>query len=84
MQKGALADRIRELKETERGVESMCREMEEIRSEGISLGMESGMQKGRLQENAISLYKMGMPLEQIAEALKCDVATLQKWITHRE
>ena len=30
MQEGALADRVRELKETEKGVEHMCKEMEQL------------------------------------------------------
>ena len=33
-----LADRVYELKETQKGVESMCREMEQIYSEGIESG----------------------------------------------
>ena len=39
MQEGALSDRVKMLKETEKGVEYMCREMEEIRAEGIAEGI---------------------------------------------
>ena len=36
-----LADRVHELKETQKGVEFMCREMEQIYSEGIESGESS-------------------------------------------
>ena len=36
-----LAKRVYELKETRKGVESMCREMEEIYNEGMAKGIES-------------------------------------------
>ena len=35
MQAGALKDRVHELKETEKGVEHMCKEMEALRLEGV-------------------------------------------------
>ena len=41
-----LANRVRELKGTQKGVESMCREMDQIYSEGIA----SGEKKGRAEE----------------------------------
>ena len=49
---------------------------EEIRSEGRAEGrMEAKM------ETANNLYEMGMPLEQIAQALKVNVSTLQEWLS---
>ncbi len=42
MQAGALKDRVHELKETEKGVEHMCKEMEALRLEGV--------EEGRLEE----------------------------------
>ena len=41
-----LAGRIRELKETPEGVDSMCREMDEIYNEGIERGLKQGMTQG--------------------------------------
>ena len=41
-----LADRVYELKETQKGVEFMCREMEQIYSEGIENGEKLGIAKG--------------------------------------
>ena len=47
MQTNALAKRIWELKETEKGVEHMCKEMEEIHADGIREGFEEGKEIGR-------------------------------------
>ena len=49
----------------------MCKVLEEIREEGR---MEDKM------ETANNLYKMGMPLEQIAQALNADVSMVQEWL----
>ena len=49
MHSGILAERVRELKETERGVEIMCREMEQIYSEGMESGRQEGREEGRKQ-----------------------------------
>ena len=87
MQNKVLAERVRELKETEKGVEQMCREMEEIRHEGIEEGrlegIETGISVGRLAEKkdtAKSLANDGMPLEKIAQILKVDVQVVRKWL----
>ena len=44
-----LAERVRELKETPEGVDSMCREMDEIYNEGIEIGIERGLKRGMTQ-----------------------------------
>ena len=44
-----LAERVRELKETPEGVDSMCREMDEIYNEGIEIGIERGLEKGKME-----------------------------------
>lgn len=78
-----LAKRVQELKETEKGVEFMCREMEQIYSEGIESGEKRGIEKGELKkakETALSLAEMGMPVEKIAQAVRIGVETVQKWI----
>lgn len=41
MYNSILADRVRELKHTQKGVERMCREVEQIYSEGIEIGEKS-------------------------------------------
>ena len=88
MQDGVLAKRIFELKESEKGVEYMCKEMEEIRSEGIAVGLEVGRVEGRMEgkveaqrEMAKRLLDLGMPLEQIAQAVQVSVQMLQEWLS---
>lgn len=61
----------------------MCREMEQIYSEGIESGEKCGIEKGELKkakETALSLAEMGMPVEKIAQAVRIGVETVQKWI----
>lgn len=76
MQDGVLAKRIFELKESEKGVEYMCKEMEEIRA----VGREEGRMEEKM-ETANNLYKMGMPLEQIAQAVQVSVQMIQEWLS---
>ena len=74
-----LADRVRELKETQKGVDIMCNELEEIYSEGV----ESGERRGELRkakEATISLAKMGLSVDKIAQALNVNVDTVQEWL----
>ena len=82
-----LARRVRELKETEEGVRSMCQEMDEIYNEGmmrgeergITIGEERGERKAK-KATAISLAEMGLPVEQIARGVKESVSIVQTWI----
>ncbi|WP_242964285.1 hypothetical protein [Eubacterium sp. An3] len=90
-----LAKRVRELKETEEGVYSMCQEMDEIYNEGIlrgekigekrgeergiTIGEERGEKKAK-KATAISLAEMGLPVEQIARGVKERVSIVQTWI----
>ena len=79
MHSPVLAKRVHELKDTQKGVELMCHEMEKIYSEG----MESGEKRGELKakkETALSLAEMGLPVEKIAKAVNHDVNEVQKWI----
>lgn len=69
-----LAERVRELKETQEGVETMCHEMEEIYSEGIEQGK---------REAAISMAADGMDVEKIAYLLRISTETVQKWLTEK-
>ena len=65
----------------------MCREMEEIRHEGVEEGrlegIETGISVGRLAEKkdtAKSLFNDGMPVEKIAQILKVNVETVREWL----
>ena len=74
-----LAKRMYELKETQKGVELMCHEMEKIYSEG----MESGEKRGELKakkETILSLAEMGIPVDKIAKAVNLNEKDVQKWI----
>lgn len=90
-----LAKRVSELKETQEGVEVMCREMEELYHEGITIGEKRGIKIGEQRgekrgeqrgerkakmEMAISLAKEGMSIEKIAEIAKESVQLVQKWL----
>ena len=62
-----LAERVRDFKETEKGVDSMCEIWDEVRNEGIN--------KARI-ENAVKLLENGkLTLEEIAE---CSGLSLDK------
>ena len=74
-----LAQRMYELKETQKGVELMCHEMEKIYSEG----MESGEKRGELKakkETALSMAEEGMNIQKIARLVKVSEKDVQKWI----
>ena len=75
MHSPVLAKRVHELKDTQKGVELMCHEMEKIYSEG----MESGELKAK-KETALSLAEMGLPVDKIAKAVNHNVNEVQKWI----
>ena len=75
-----LAGRVRELKETPEGVDSMCREMDEIYNEGIERGLEKGKMEMK-QETVLSMANLGMPVEQIAAVVKESIGMVQKWIS---
>lgn len=78
-----LAERVRELKET-LGGESMCEEMEKIYSEGRVEGRTEGRAEGRVETQrnmSLSLAKMGLPIEKIAEAAGVSVQTVQEWLS---
>ena len=70
-----LARRVRELKETEKGVSEMCRDMEEIYGEG----MEEGERK-KARETVLSLAELRMPEEQISQIVKMPLEVVQGWI----
>ena len=75
-----LAGRVRELKETPEGVDTLCREMDEIYNEGIERGLEKGKMEMK-QETVLSMANLGMPVEQIAAVVKESIGMVQKWIS---
>ena len=79
MHSDILSSRVHELKETEEGVREMCKDMEEIYSEGRESGFEEGELTAK-KETVISLTELGMPIEQIAQVVKVTVEVVQSWI----
>ena len=82
---------MKELKETQEGVDFMCREMEKIYCEGEERGRTLGRAEGRAEgivagelkakrEMALSLAQMGLSGERIAEAAKVSAALVQEWL----
>ena len=71
MQAGALADRVHELKETEKGVEHMCKEMEQICDEA---------RMDEKRENARSMAEDGLTVDRIAKILKVNAQMVQEWL----
>ena len=91
-----LARRVKELKETQKGVNTMCDKLNELiaeeRNEGILIGEAQGEKRGILigeaqgilhtqKETAKNLQHMGMALTQIAQALNVSVQLIQEWLS---
>ena len=87
-----LAKRVYELKETQEGVDHMCREMDEIYNEGAKLGEERGRIQGiaeglaagemkKAKETALTLAEKGMSVDDIAEVVKVSVKLVQEWLS---
>ena len=71
------------MKETQKGVELMCHEMEQIYSEGMESGEKRGIEKGELKkakETALSMAEEGMDVKTIARLVKISEKDVQKWI----
>ena len=75
MHSPVLAKQVHELKDTQKGVELMCHEMEKIYSEG----MESMELKAK-KETALSMAEEGMDVKKIARLVKVSEDDIQKWI----
>ena len=71
MQAGALTDRVHELKETEEGVEHMCKEMEQLCDEA---------RMDEKRENARSMAEDGLTVDRIAKILKVNAQMVQEWL----
>lgn len=83
-----LARRVYELKETQEGVDSMCREMDEIYNEGEKRGWDKGIAQGiefgemkKAKETALALAEKGMSVVDIADIVKVSVKLVQEWLS---
>ena len=73
-----LAERVRVLKDTQEGVEIMCKEMDKIYKAGELIGEERGKEKGKY-ETAMKLLELGAREDMIAEAVGHSVEEIKRW-----
>ena len=88
MHSEVLAKRVYELKETQEGVDFMCREMDEIYNEGAERGRVQGIAEGlaagemkKAKETALTLAERGMAVSDIADIVKVSVKLVQEWLS---
>ena len=79
MHSPVLAKRVHELKDTQKGVELMCHEMEKIYSEGMENGEKRGELKAK-KETALSMAEEGMDIKKIARLVNTSEKDVQQWI----
>ncbi len=70
-----LAERVYELKETQKGVDFMCQELEQIYSEGMEIG-----ERKKAKETVKSLSEMGLSVDKIAKAVNVNIDTVKTWL----
>ena len=75
-----LARRVKELKETQIGVDIMCDKLNELIAEERNEGEKRGILHTQ-KETAKNLRHMGMALEQISQALNVSVQLIQEWLS---
>lgn len=78
-----LAERVYELKETQKGVDLMCREMEKLYNDGMEIGEKRGMELGELKakrEAAVSMAEDGMAIDKIARLIKVSTEEVRQWL----
>ena len=75
-----LARRVKELKETQKGVDIMCDKLNELIAEERNEGKKRGILHTQ-KETAKNLQHMGMALTQIAQALNVSVQMIQEWVS---
>lgn len=80
---GELSERVHYLKREEGGRSEMCEVSEEIFKEGREEGREEGRAEEK-RETAIKLFKMGMSIEMIAEAVRASIELVQEWVSGNE
>ena len=62
----------------------VCEAIQIMKDRSMEQGIEQGIEQGEMKkarETAITLAGMGMPAEQIAEAVKVSLQMVQEWIS---
>ena len=70
-----LAEKTRYLKENPKGVNEMCKVMEDLRNESYAEGREQ-----QAKNTAIRMNKKGRSVEEIADCIDFDVEIVKKWL----
>ena len=78
-----LAEKTRYLKENPKGVNEMCKVMEDLRNESYAEGREEGREE-QAKITAFRMGKKGRSPEEIAELIDFDVETVKKWLQTTE
>lgn len=72
-------------------VSQMCNLSQGVLKQGLKEGLEKGLERGRAEgreeekrETAITLFKMGMSIEKIAEAVRASIKLVQEWVSGNE
>ena len=61
----------------------MCEVLDRVENRGREEGFRRGRMEGRMEEKhrtTASLYRMGMPEEQIAKAVNVEVDVVKRWL----
>lgn len=74
-----LAEKTRYLKENPKGVNEMCKVMEDLRNESYAEGREE-----QAKITAVRMGKKGRSPEEIAELIDFNVETVKKWLQTTE
>ena len=87
MYSDVLAEQVRALKETEEGVNTMCKELAELYNEGVNEGIAIGEERGiaigeesMKREIVLSMAEMETPVEKIAQVVRESVDLVRQWI----
>ena len=83
-----LAEKTRYLKENPKGVNEMCKVMEDLRNESYAEGHKEGRAEGRAEgreeqakATAVRMKQKGLSLEDIADSIGFSIETVKKWLT---
>lgn len=71
-----LAEKTRYLKENPKGVNEMCKVMEDLRNESYAEEREE-----QAKSTAIKLNQKGLPIEDIADSIGFSIETVKNWLT---
>ena len=80
---GELSKRVHYLKCEEGGVDVMCEISERIEKRGEPRGEKKGIEK-KARMTARNLFEMGMPPEQISQAVGEDISAVNRWLAGAE